>query len=386
MADKKEENIPQIVKVAKSLEKNYDFRYNVVKEQPEFSELNQNKYSSVTKHSINSLEAKLLISNIACTKALLETILYSELVQSYDPFKSYFENLPKWNPNNDSAIKKLIDTVSTTNQKFFEKCFKKWVIGLVACALNEYDTNQQMIVFSGKQGLGKSRWINKLVPEELKNYYYSGSVNLKNKDTSIYLSESFLINLDELTNLNSKETGHLKEVITKDCINLRRAHSKHSTKLIRRASFIGSINESQFLYDLTGSRRFLSFELNSIDTDHGVDINLVYSEALYLLEKGERFYFDKTEIIEIEKNNEQFRAISPLEEKINNIWCNDDLVDSGFESECLTPLQIYNRLHERETTRISDLTKIGKIMTKLNFTRVMRNGKTHYRIHKLKES
>lgn len=384
MEKNKRKLLPQIIVVGQELDKRYDFRYNEVKEMPEYSVLNQNQYYPANKHFINSLEVKLLKSGIGCKKSLLETILYSDMVASYNPFKSYFNSLPKWDSDNISEIQKLMDTVCTTNQGFFEKCFRRWIIGLVACAINEDDTNQQMIVFSGNQGIGKSRWINTLVPEELKNYYYSGSIDLKNKDTSIYLSESFLINLDELTNLNGRETGHLKEVITKDCINLRRVHGKHNKRLTRRASFIGSINETEFLYDLTGSRRFLSFELKDINPNHNIDINLVYAEAKYLLDTGEQYYFTKEEVAEIHKNNEQFRAISPLEEKIEKKWVNEAL-DGDFEGEDLTPLEIYTKLYGRETTKISDLTKVGKIMTKLNFTKLKKRGKTYYAVFKPKD-
>ena len=39
---------------------------------------------------------------------------------------------------------------------------------MVACVVNEKQINQTVIVFSGKQGLGKTTWIEKLMPKELK--------------------------------------------------------------------------------------------------------------------------------------------------------------------------------------------------------------------------
>lgn len=66
--------------------------------------------------------------------------------------------------------------------------------------------------------------IKKLMPLELKQYIFSGSINPNNKDTLIHLAECMLINLDELENLNRTEIGSLKELITKN-------HNPHSESL-----------------------------------------------------------------------------------------------------------------------------------------------------------
>ena len=39
---------------------------------------------------------------------------------------------------------------------------------MVACVLDEKQVNQTVIVFSGKQGLGKTTWMEKLMPKQLK--------------------------------------------------------------------------------------------------------------------------------------------------------------------------------------------------------------------------
>ena len=147
---------------------------------------------------------------------------------------------------------------------------------MVACVLDEKQVNQTVIVFSGKQGLGKTTWIEKLMPKQLKEYIFSGTINPSNKDTLIHLAECMLINLDELENLNRSEIGSLKEIITKTHIRMRKAYGHNNENMPRRASFAGSVNTAQFLNDTTGSRRFLCFEVEHIEYTHEIDINKVY--------------------------------------------------------------------------------------------------------------
>ena len=185
---------------------------------------------------------------------------------------------------------------------------------MVACVLDEKQVNQTMIVFSGKQGLGKTTWIEKLMPAPLKEYIFSGTINPNNKDTLIHLAECMLINLDELENLNRTEIGSLKELITKTHIRMRKAYGHNNENMSRRASFAGSVNTAQFLNDTTGSRRFLCFEVEHIEYTHEIDINKVYAQALKLKNEGFRHWFNQEEIKEINANNEQYQLMSPEEE------------------------------------------------------------------------
>ena len=124
----------------------------------------------------------------------------------------------------------------------------------VACALDEEKVNHQVLVLVGPQGIGKSSWLNSLLPKELSGYLYSGLINPNNKDTLVHLSENLFINLDELENLNKTELGSLKSLITQSAIKLRKAYGMFNENLRRRASFMGSVNDAEFLTDSTGNR------------------------------------------------------------------------------------------------------------------------------------
>ena len=244
---------------------------------------------------------------------------------------------------------------------------------MVGCVLDEKVINHTVIVFSGKQGLGKTTWVEKLVPKQLKEYLFSGTINPNNKDTLVQLAECMLINLDELENLNRSEIGSLKEIITKTQIRMGKAYGHNNETMPRRASFAGSVNTAQFLNDSTGSRRFLCFELEGIKYQHDVDINMAFSQALFLFKSGFRFWFDQEEIKDISENNEQYQLRSP-EEELLLTWftaCEKEKANAYLNAS-----QIASKLAERAKININEgtINKLGKALKKHNFIRLKKNG------------
>lgn len=239
---------------------------------------------------------------------------------------------------------------------------------MVGCVLNDKVINHTVIVFSGKQGLGKTTWVERLVPKQLKEYLFSGTINPNNKDTLVQLAECMLINLDELENLNRSEIGSLKEIITKTQIRMRKAYGHNNETMPRRASFAGSVNTAQFLNDSKGSRRFLCFELEGIQYQYDIDINLVFSQALSLFKSGFRHWFDQEEIKSITANNEQYQLRSP-EEELLLTWFEPSERENA--NAFLNTSQIASKLAEKTKINVTDSTvnKLGKALKKHNFIR-----------------
>jgi len=279
-------------------------------------------------------------------------------------------------------ISELANTITTTQQDLWQTCFKKWFVAMVACVTNEKAINQTVIVFSGKQGVGKTTWIEKLIPKPLKDYMFSGTINPNNKDTLIHLAECMLINLDELENLNRTEIGTLKELITKTHIRMRKAYGHNNETLPRRASFAGSVNTAQFLNDTTGSRRFLCFEVEHIEYAHNIDIKAVYAQATQLYKNGFRYWFNQEEIKEINHNNEQYQIRSP-EEELLLTWF--ELADRETANNFLNTTQIAAKLADKAKLNITDGTvmKLGKALKKHGYLRLSKKNGYVYAVKEL---
>jgi hypothetical protein len=366
----------QIDRLEMFLTERYVFRHNIVSGKLEFQYFGKKKWNVMNDFIENSMLRECLKGRIKTNLSSLRNLLYSDFCQLFNPFEDYFFNLPTYDEKTD-YITQLANTITTTKQELWQQCFKKWLVAMVGCVLDEKVINHTVIVFSGKQGLGKTTWVERLVPKQLKEYLFSGTINPNNKDTLVQLAECMLINLDELENLNRSEIGSLKEIITKTQIRMRKAYGHNNETMPRRASFAGSVNTAQFLNDSTGSRRFLCFELEGIQYQHDVDINLAFSQALFLFKSGFRYWFDQEEIKSITENNEQYQLHSP-EEELLLTWF--EPCEREKASLFLNASQIGAKLAERAKINLNDgtINKIGKALKKHNFVRLMRNGSPVY--------
>jgi hypothetical protein len=369
-----------IDKLENFLSNKYIFRHNIVSGKLEFQYFGKKKWNVMNDFIENSMLRECLKARIKTNLSSLRNLLYSDFCPLYNPFENYFSELPAYDGTTD-YITQLANTITTTKQELWQTCFKKWLVAMVGCVINDKVINHTVIVFSGKQGLGKTTWVEKLVPKQLKEYLFSGTINPNNKDTLVHLAECMLINLDELENLNRSEIGSLKEIITKTQIRMRKAYGHNNETMPRRASFAGSVNTAQFLNDSTGSRRFLCFEVEEIQYQHDVDINMIYVQALHLFNEGFRYWFDQEEIKAISDNNEQYQLRSP-EEELLLTWFEPATKETA--NIFLNASQIASRLAEKAKITLTDgtINKLGKALKKHNFVRISK--KTGY-VYAVKE-
>ena len=321
----------------------YNLRRNSVTTYTELCEKTGNTYGQLENRELNSLQRELVLQKLPIGIDALNRLLDSNFVEEYDPIVSYLEKAPSWDGTTDhiGILAKSVTLLNRLHSNEFRNNLERWLIGMVACAIEPNAINQTAIILVGPQGIGKSRWLNRLVPSELSKYQYIGNIDPTNKDALGYLSECILINLDELETLRKAEIGALKSMMTLQSIKVRRPYDRLSQNLIRRASFVGSINQTEFLNDPTGSRRFLTFECESFDFDSIPDIDKVLAQAYTLYKNGERWWFDQAEIAEINERNKNF-TICGHEEELLLEFLPKPII--GQEKEWLTATKIADRI------------------------------------------
>jgi predicted P-loop ATPase len=372
------ENLGLNQAIEEFLNNNFEFRCNIITGKTESRFLQSDLFHELNDYKMNSLQRLLKINNIRCSIEELRRLLYSNYVKEYNPILSYLENLPQYAESRD-YIEELAGTVETTNKDQWHKYFKVWLVAWVASLYNEGSINHTVIVLNGEQGIGKSRWLSRLVPRELCQYVFAGTINPDNKDTLIYLSECILIILDEFENLNRNQLGSIKELITKEKVKLRRPYGHNAENLVRRASFVASVNQHEFLTDVTGNRRFLCFETKKIDYEHTVNIDMVLAQALFHFKAGFRYWLDKSDIEEINKSNEMFRSLSIEEEALLASY---EACDADDNAIYMTNTEILSSLGEGIKFSINQAAKkrLGAALSKYKFVRVKKGGRAVYAV------
>ena len=304
----------------------YDFRHNIVLSRKEFRDsyhdnkkqiVSKSEWQILTDSDVNTIRKKLMTEDLPLTEKDLMTYIDSKDTSvRYNPLQDYFNHLDEWGKGHDH-IKDLAKTCKTDNDELFEVVLKRFMVASVECLLNEDAVNDICLIMQGAQGVGKSRWMRKLIPNQfMREYYYEGPLDTGKNDHVEYLSKCWIINLEELEVMNKNSVNSLKSFVTRQRINFRRSYGRFSEDYLRRASFIGSVNETTFLTDMTGNRRWLVFRAFEIDHMHELDLDKIWAQAYSLYLSGYRSWFNLEDIAKINERNEQFRDQSYEEELI----------------------------------------------------------------------
>ena len=297
------------------LQEHYDFRYNVVRDQVEWRRKGEDQpFYPQSDYEFNSLVQdvdRMLESegSFGFAPTRLQKLLHSDFVRSYHPIREYFQDLPT--RQGTKAIQALASSVEVADSSRFGTLLTKWLVAVVANALNDEGCqNHLCLVLVGPQGVGKTTWLNNLMPPSLRSYLYTGQLAFESKETLALLADSLLINLDDqLRNANRRNADTLKMLISLPKVELRRAYAARASRYPRLASFMGSANIGDFLNDPTGARRFLTFEAKDIylDVALGVEIDEVWAEAHSLYQRGMRYWLDQEEIADLSSRNDVYR-------------------------------------------------------------------------------
>ena len=366
--------------VKKYFNANYNFRYNTITDTPEWKTSTNTKFEPLDDYKLNSLSFELESkgSNVSTDKIF--KLLKSDFVALVNPIKEYFEGLVVEDITTGN-IKTLTQTVTVDNPILFESHFTKWIVGVVANSLTYAGCqNHTCLVLTGGQGAFKTTWLTNLCPPSLKDYIFTGKIDVDKNDTLTMLSEYLIINIDDqLRNLNRKDENALKTLITLESVKVRRPYDRMITKRPRVASFCGSVNGNDFLTDPSGSRRFLPFEVKSIDLEKSqkTDMDAVWAEALQLFRSGFRYWFTKEEINEINNYNQDFEVTDVETELLLELY--EVTPRNSPDSQELTSSIILFNLETHFNTKLSGK-KLGEALSKLKFVRFGKkvNGSSKY--------
>ena len=304
--------------------------------------------------------------NINIAPSKLTSLLLSDFVPNYNPFEAYFkslENLDEFiEPN---YIEQLCEYLPITDIERFKLHFKKMLVRCIACALEPHVFNKQVFVLVGEgQNTGKSTFCRWLCPPALADYI-TEYVNT-DKDGLIVLATNFLINMDELATLSKAEINSLKSFISKDKINIRLPFAKRTSVHPRRANFIGSTNNDEFLTDETGSVRWLCFELvGTINFAYkiDVDINNLWKQAFKLYKNGFAYQLTQNEIKANEEANSKY-FIETLELQMIRKYFKPATRETGSFYDAS---DILNYIVGRHSHIKTNIRTIGKSMKALGF-------------------
>ena len=335
-------------------------------------------WQPVTDRIVNSLWAELSKEKPARVQDVYR-VIESDFVPEYHPFRFYLEHLPPWDGENHILAMSLSVSVrgDVDTQMRFAEYLTKWLVGMVAGWVDDAVVNNVILVLIGEQGSYKTTWFNYLLPPELRSYFYTKTnANRMGRDDLLTLAQYGLVCCEELDTMRPSELNQLKAAVTMPSIDERAAYAHYHEHRKHIASFCGTGNNAQFLSDPTGNRRWLPFEVESIESprDHPFDYEAIYAQAYALYQEGFQYWFSREEIAKLSAHNRHFETPRLEYELASLYFAHPTGAKPGEFMSVARAMQIVSANISQKLSAVY----LGRALGELGFQRVKYNGVRGY--------
>ena len=255
---------------------------------------------------------------------------------SFHPIRNYLTSL-EWDgkPRIDTL---LIDYFGAIDNKYTRAAIRKTLCAAVTRVFHPGAKFDMVLVLVGKQGTYKSTFVRKLGM----SWFSDTFSTFQGKESFEQLRGAWLIEMAELSGLKKAEVETIKQFISKCDDMYRPAYGRTVETYRRQCVFFGTTNDSDFLHDPSGNRRFNPININSEKATKSVkddltqdEVDQIWAEAYYLVKQGETLYFDEDESVLAKESQLEHSAVDErtgiiekyLERLVPADWAKKDLYE-----------------------------------------------------------
>ncbi len=215
------------------------------------------------------------------------------MAHTVHPLRDWLNGL-EWDgvPRVDSWVSKYLGGAGGS---YTSNAGRWWLISAVARVMEPGCQADHMLIMEGPQGRGKSTALRRLAGDQ---YFTDQLPDLHSKDASLQLFGKWIIEWGELDTLARSQVEIVKTFVSRRVETLRRPYGKIPVDVRRQCIFGGSTNDSEYLRDVTGNRRFWPFFVGSIDLEAlKRDRDQLWAEAVALYRGGAIWWPDSEDWI-----------------------------------------------------------------------------------------
>ena len=254
---------------------------------------------------------------------------------------------------------------------FIFKWLKQCVCGLFNDIENPFSLDI-ILIFYGKQGIGKTRFFEMLA---LNSKFFGEGICLdpRDKDSIIQATSKWISELGEIGSTMKKDMDSVKAFLTKSTDEYRTPYGKASLHYPRMTSFVGTVNDEQFLIDQTGNRRFVTIPLpldlvinynTQIKSFNALQLWAQIYELVKNEDKASCFRLNEEEKRYLEKRNSTFVKPMKSECEVLDILAEQQTAEQGYT--CTTKEMTVTEFIKINNLKY-DARTVGQVLSKYGY-------------------
>ena len=363
------------LEIEQFLMENYRFRRNILNGKVEFATLPKaDDYRPLTQAALNSIVIRAKREDVlekGSPKSEITEYVESEEVPEFNPVHEFLDDLPEWDGQNHIAkVFSRIPGLSSEQLNYLTI----WLRSTVAHwkRMDTLHGNECVPTLIGLQGCGKTTFVRRLLPVQLREYYLD-HLNLSNKfDKEMALTNNLIVNLDELDAIRPSQQSSLKQTLSVSKVNARPIFGRTQEDRDRFASCVATTNNRHPLKDATGSRRYICIQIpdgQMIDNTGEIDYGQLYAQVVYeLCEKKAPYWYNNDEVARIQQLNQEYMEQKDLGEIFMACFRKPNEGEVVKPMSCNQMMSIMQKDYPTLQNTIGNKVKLGKFISSLGFS------------------
>jgi predicted P-loop ATPase len=298
---------------------------------------------------------------------LKELIALTSRANEFDPLADYLNGL-QWD-----GVPRIADALYThfgasrdadyNNHEFVKAVSKRWFISCVARGIKPGEFVKTVLILEGDQDIKKSSSFAALAGE----FFSDTVIRIGDKDSSMHVARSWLIELAELGFLEDKRRIEpAKAYISQRDDSFRPPYAATVEDFQRRVILVATTNHrNDYLIDRTGNSRFWGVYVEKPDIEAiKRDRDQLWAEAVHYYKQGERWWLEPEEKVHAQEQAAMRLESNPFTSTLAE-WKDPP---TTFETAVTGDYIATNKLwFDVKDVRNADLRKIGAALTELGF-------------------
>lgn len=246
-----------------------------------------------------------------CREDVSDCVVKIAKENSYSPVREYLEKVHQEHGADDELLASVAARHLGTDEAVHQILVKRFLIAAVARAFKPGCKHDCALILQGPQGYGKSTFFKILASEP---WFDDSLGSSSDKDEKLKLHRSWMVEWAELETVFRRRDVSQVKAFMSSAIDILRPPFGRSIQTLKRSSVIvGTTNQTQFLADTTGNRRFWVVPINApLDLAKlKADRDRIWAAAVALYKDDQQWWLTAEENRAVDANRSQYESVDP---------------------------------------------------------------------------